>query len=70
MENLCQGLAELALDGESGGQVTVVNAGAIRPGDTGLDGKADHERTQKRMEEIFKSELARIQGRVVKQNGC
>jgi hypothetical protein len=69
VENLCQGLAEVALVGESGGQVTVVNAGAIRPGDAGLDGSANHELTQNRVEELFQEELARVKGRVVKPEG-
>lgn len=69
VENLCQGLAEVALDGGSGGVVTVVNVGAIRPGDTGLDSSADHKLTQKRVEEIFKEELARVKRRVVVSEG-
>jgi hypothetical protein len=69
VENLCQGLAEVALDGGSGGLVTVVNAGAIRPGDAGLDQLADHGVTQQRIEGLFKDELARVKGRVVKWEG-
>ena len=70
VENTCEGLAELALDQGSGGAVTVVNAGAIRPGDTGLDSKADHEVTQKRVVDLLQLELARAKGRVVKADGC
>lgn len=69
VENVCQGLAELALDSGNGGSVTVVNAGAIRPGDVGLDSKADHESTQARIEEICRAELGRVKGRVVTQRG-
>jgi len=69
VENLCQGLAEVALDGGSGGLVTVVNAGAIRPGDAGLDGSANHELTQQRVEGLFKEEYPRVKGRVVKPEG-
>jgi len=46
--------------------VTAVNAGAIRPGDARLDRSADHGVTQQRIEGLFKDELARVQGRVVK----
>lgn len=69
VENVCQGLAELALDGGNGGSVTVVNAGAIRPGDVGLDSKADHGSTQERIEKICRAELGRVRGRVVTQRG-
>lgn len=66
---MCEGIAEIALDGSSGGVVTMVNAGAIRPGDAGLDGSANHELTQNRVKELFKEELARVKGRVVKDEG-
>ena len=69
VENLCQGLAEVALDGGSGGVVTVVNVGAVRPGDAGLYGTANHELTQQRVERLFKKELARVKRRVVKPEG-
>jgi hypothetical protein len=69
VEDLCQGLAEVALDEGSGGVVTVVNAGAVRPGDAGLGRSADHEVTRQRIEGLFKDELARVKGRVVKAEG-
>ena len=69
VENLCQGLAEVALDGGSGGMMTVVNAGAIRPGDAGLDGSANHQLTQQRVKGLFEEELARVKGRAVKLEG-
>jgi hypothetical protein len=69
VENVCQGIAEMALDGGNGGVVTVVNAGAIRPGDVGLDNKADHVTTQHRVEEVCGAELARVKGRIVTPKG-
>jgi hypothetical protein len=69
VENICQGLAELVLDGGNGGVVTVVNAGAIRAGDVGLDSKADFVTTQQRVEEVCRDELARVRGRVVTPKG-
>jgi len=69
VENLCQGLAEVALDGGSGGMMTVVNAGAIRPGDAGLDGSANHQLTQQRVKGLFEEELARVKGRAMELEG-
>lgn len=65
VENLCQGLAEVALDEGGGGMITVVNAGAIRPGDAGLDGSANHQLTQQRVKGLFEEALARAKGRVI-----
>jgi len=67
--NLCQGVAEVALDGGSGGMVTVVNAGAVRSGDAGLDGSANQEITQQRCEGLFQEEYLRVKGRIVKPVG-
>jgi len=49
--------------------MTVVNAGAIRPGDAGLDGSANHQLTQQRVKGLFEEELASVKGRAVKLEG-
>ena len=49
--------------------MTVVNAGAIRPGDAGLDGSANHQLTQQRVKGLFEEELARAKGRVREVEG-
>ena len=47
----------------------VVNAGAIRPGDAGLDGSANHQLTQQRVKGLFEEELARVKGRAMELEG-